>query len=102
MCDAKSLMAFYFPPSLLGWDSGRKDKSEAKHLTREAQKQTAEAKALVPDNKLANSVQTTETNKPTTTDLVTKLKQQKVPLNTSNTGAAIGGVNSVGLNLGGY
>lgn len=102
MCDAKSLMAFYFPPSLLGWDSGRKDKSEAKQLTKEAQKQTAEAKALVPNNKIANSVQSTEKQPQQQNNIAQKLQTKKLPLNTSNTGATVGSQTSVGLNLGGY
>lgn len=51
-------------------------------------------------NKLANSVQSTEELKNPT--LADKLKQQKVPLNTGNTGVATANPTSVGLNLGGY
>lgn len=56
----------------------------------------------VEKNKLANSVQTTEPATQSTQDAVKKLATQKVPLNTSNTGATIGSQSSVGLNLGGY
>ncbi len=56
----------------------------------------------VEANKVANSVQSTEPAAQSTQDAVKKLATQKVPLNTSNTGATIGSQSSVGLNLGGY
>jgi hypothetical protein len=59
-----------------------------------------EANKQVEANKIANQVQTTDELKPPT--LADKLKEQKVPLNTSNTGATVGTPTSVGLNLGGY
>lgn len=55
----------------------------------------------VEANKVANSVQSTEETT-TATDAIKKLTTQKVPLNTSNTGATVGSQTSVGLNLGGY
>lgn len=54
----------------------------------------------VEANKIANSVQSTE--ELTNPMLADKLKQQKVPLNTGNTGLAVASPTSVGLNLGGY
>lgn len=54
----------------------------------------------VEQNKLANSVQSTEELKNPT--LAEQLKQQKVPLNTGSTGASTARPTSVGLNLGGY
>lgn len=59
-----------------------------------------EAQQQVEANKIANQVQTTDELKPPT--LAQKLKEQKVPLNTSNTGATVGTPTAVGLNLGGY
>ena len=56
----------------------------------------------VEKNKLANSVQTTEKTNTATQDAVKKLATQKVPLNTTNTGASMGSSSAVGLNLGGY
>lgn len=54
----------------------------------------------VEANKLANSVQSTTPMEEQ--DLKQKLAAQKVPLNTTNTGLAVGNGLSTGLNLGGY
>ena len=58
------------------------------------------AQQQVEANKIANQTQSTEELQNPT--LAQKLKEQKVPLNTSNTGATVGTPTSVGLNLGGY
>lgn len=54
----------------------------------------------VEANKLANSVQSTTPMEEQ--DLKQKLAAQKIPLNTTNTGLAVGNGLSSGLNLGGY
>lgn len=56
----------------------------------------------VEANKLANSVQSTDPSLIEENKLKDKLAAQKVPLNTTNTGVAVGNGLSTGLNLGGY
>ena len=51
-------------------------------------------------NKVANSLQSTTPMEEQ--DLKQKLAAQKIPLNTTNTGLAVGNGLSTGLNLGGY
>lgn len=58
------------------------------------------AQEQITNNQLANSVQST-TNADTV-NLQQKLAAQKIPLNTTNTGLAVGNGLSTGLNLGGY
>lgn len=99
MCNAKGLLGFFYPPSLLGWNSDKKAKRQA-NVTINAANQAAANQ--VEKNKLANSVQTTEKTNTATQDAVKKLATQKVPLNTTNTGASMGSSSAVGLNLGGY
>lgn len=100
MCDAKSLMAFYFPPSLLGWNSDKKDNKKANAQINAANQA---AQAQVENNKIANSVQSTEKQpQQQQNNIAQKLQTKKLPLNTSNTGATVGSQTSVGLNLGGY
>ena len=99
MCNAKGLLGWFYPPSLLGWNSDKKAKRQANATINAANQAAANQ---VEKNKLANSVQTTEKTNTATQDAVKKLATQKVPLNTTNTGATIGSPSSVGLNLGGY
>ena len=99
MCNAKGLLGFFYPPSLLGWNSDKKAKRQANAQINAANQAAADQ---VEKNKVANSVQTTEPATQSTQDAVKKLATQKVPLNTQNTGATIGSQTSVGLNLGGY
>ena len=54
----------------------------------------------VAHNELANTTQSTD--ELTNSTLANKLITQKVPLNTTTTGATVGSPASVGLNLGGY
>lgn len=58
------------------------------------------AQEQITNNQLANSVQSTTTAD--TVNLQQKLAAQKIPLNTTNTGLAVGNSLSTGLNLGGY
>lgn len=102
MCNTKSLLGWFYPPSLLGINGDKKAKNKANAKLAAANQSTQDAKQHIEANKIANSVQSTDTTKETSTDLATKLKQQKVPLNTTNTGATVGTPSSVGLNLGGY
>ena len=55
----------------------------------------------IEQNKLANSEQSTEDTSATETT-TKEITTQRVPLNTSLTGASVGTQTSVGLNLGGY
>ena len=99
MCNAKGLLGWFYPPSLLGWNSDKKAKRQANATINAANQAAANQ---VEKNKLANSVQTTEKTNTATQDAVKKLVTQKVPLNTTNTGASMGSSSAVGLNLGGY
>lgn len=77
----------------------KKRKAEAATQARiDAVKQEYEQR--IEANKIANQTQSTEELQNPT--LAQKLKEQKVPLNTSNTGATVGTPTTVGLNLGGY
>jgi hypothetical protein len=60
------------------------------------------AQDQVEANKLANSVQATDPSLIEEPKLKDKLAAQKIPLNTTNTGLAVGNGLSTGLNLGGY
>ena len=99
MCNAKGLLGWFYHPSLLGWNSDKKAKRQANATINAANQAAANQ---VEKNKLANSVQTTEKTNTATQDAVKKLATQKVPLNTTNTGASMGSSSAVGLNLGGY
>ena len=99
MCNAKGLLGWFYPPSLLGWNSDKKAKRQANATINAANQAAANQ---VEKNKLANSVQTTEKTNTATQVAVKKLETQKVPLNTTNTGASMGSSSAVGLNLGGY
>jgi hypothetical protein len=74
-----------------------KEKDKASAKVQAANKLVQEQ---VEQNKIANSVQSTEELKNPT--LAEQLKQQKVPLNTGSTGVSTANPTSVGLNLGGY
>ena len=102
MCDpvSLSLAAVGIGTTIaLGNKKNNKEKAKANAQINAANQA---ANKQIEANKIANSVQTTDTTKETPTDLATKLKQQKLPLNTTNTGATVGTPTSVGLNLGGY
>lgn len=100
MCDiGQTLMHFFYPPSLIGLNSRSDRKAKAKDAA--AIKAANQAAAnQVEQNKIANSVQSTEPTTPQ--EAIKKITPQKVPLNTTNTGATVGAPSSVGLNLGGY
>ena len=102
MCDSKGRwLSFMFgglAGTLLNNQSYKKAKAKDTASINAANQAAANQ---VEQNKLANSVQTTEETT-TATDAIKKLTTQKVPLNTSNTGATVGSQTSVGLNLGGY
>lgn len=103
MCGTKNggwLNWLILDPSM-GWISHKryKDAQKKDQATINAANQAAANQ--VEQNKLANSVQTTE-NTPTTENAATKITTQRVPLNTYLTGASTGSQTSVGLNLGGY
>lgn len=96
------------PPVVLALGAGmgmsylqhRSDKKAKQETQAKIDAANKAAQDQVEANKLANSVQSTEELKNPT--LADKLKQQKVPLNTGNTGVATASPTSVGLNLGGY
>lgn len=100
MCNAKGLLGWFYPPSLLGWNSDKKANTQTLNAAKQDAQQIIHSQK--EKNKLANSVQTTEVATQANQNTVKKLATQKVPLNTQNTGATIGSQSSVGLNLGGY
>lgn len=102
MCDSKGRWMGLLTHGILGYaisDLGYKKAKKKDAATINAANQAAANQ--VEQNKLANSVQTTE-NTPTTENAAKKITTQRVPLNTSLTGASTGSQTSVGLNLGGY
>lgn len=104
MCDSKGKWLSFMHGGLLGFMLNNQSYKKAQRqdqATINAANQAAQNQ--VEQNKLANSVQSTEDTTTKTTDTNTKkLITQKVPLNTSSTGATVGSQTSVGLNLGGY
>ena len=98
MCNALGLIASIAATDLITGYSSKKAKKQANATINAANQAAANQ---VEQNKLANSVQTTEKETETQT-AIKKLATQKVPLNTTNTGATVGTPSSVGLNLGGY
>lgn len=102
MCDSKGRWLSFMFGGLAGTLLNNQSYKKAKAKDTAAINAANQAAAnQVEQNKLANSVQTTEETT-TATDAIKKLTTQKVPLNTSNTGATVGSQTSVGLNLGGY
>ena len=100
MCDPVSLTlaaAGIGTTIALGNKKNNKEKAKASAQVNAANQA---AQQQVEANKIANQTQSTEELQNPT--LAQKLKEQKVPLNTSNTGATVGTPTSVGLNLGGY
>lgn len=100
MCDPVSLTlaaAGIGTTIALGNKKNNKEKAKASAQVNAANQA---AQRQVEANKIANQTQSTEELQNPT--LAQKLKEQKVPLNTSNTGATVGTPTSVGLNLGGY
>lgn len=103
MCDSKGRWLSFMFGGLAGTLLNNQNYKKAKAKDTAAINAANQAAAnQVEQNKLANSVQTTEETTDTATDAIKKLTTQKVPLNTSNTGATVGSQTSVGLNLGGY
>lgn len=103
MCDSKGRWLSFMFGGLAGTLLNNQSYKKAKAKDTAAINAANQAAAnQVEQNKLANSVQTTEETTDTATDAIKKLTTQKVPLNTSNTGATVGSQTSVGLNLGGY
>lgn len=101
MCDSKGKWLSFMFGGLGGYllnNQSYKKANKEDSATVNAAKQAAANQVEI--NKKANSVETTETN--TAADITKKLATQKVPLNTSTTGATVGSPTSVGLNLGGY
>ena len=102
MCDSKGRWLSFMFGGLAGTLINNQNYKKAKAKDTAAINAANQAAAnQVEQNKLANSIQTTE-EATTATDAIKKLTPQKVPLNTSNTGATVGSQTSVGLNLGGY
>ena len=102
MCDSKGRWLSFMFGGLAGTLLNNQSYKKAKAKDAAAINAANQAAAnQVEQNKLANSVQTTEETT-TATDAIKKLTTQKVPLNTTNTGATVGSQTSVGLNLGGY
>ena len=102
MCDSKGRWLSFMFGGLAGTLLNNQSYKKAKAKDTAAINAANQAAAnQVEQNKLANSIQTTE-EATTATDAIKKLTPQKVPLNTSNTGATVGSQTSVGLNLGGY
>ena len=93
-----------FVAALAGTGAGllahQKNKKEQAKADQRINTANQAAQDQVEQNKIANSVQSTEELKNPT--LAEQLKQQKVPLNTGSTGASTASPTSVGLNLGGY
>lgn len=103
MCDPVTLTALAIGTaggvgmSYLQNKNNKKDKAQMNNRINALEQA---AQDHVEQNKIANSVQSTEELKNPT--LAEQLKQQKVPLNTGSTGASTASPTSVGLNLGGY
>jgi hypothetical protein len=105
MCDPVTLAVAGFAGTWALNYATRADKEKDKAINQMNKKIDSinqNAQERVEENKLASSVQSTDptmNDKPTLQD---KLATQKVPLNTTNTGLAVGNGLSTGLNLGGY
>lgn len=102
MCDTKNggWLNWVFLDPTIGFLSSQTYKKAKKQDTAAINAANQAAKDQVENNKIANSVQTTEQQ--TQQETIKKLNTKKVPLNTGNTGATVGGSSAVGLNLGGY
>lgn len=102
MCDSKGKWLSFLHGGLFGYMLNNQSYKKAKKQDTAAINAANQAAAnQVEQNKLANSTQTTENTTSNTTD-TKKITTQRVPLNTSSTGATLGSQTSVGLNLGGY
>lgn len=102
MCDSKGRWMGLLTHGILGYaisDMGYKKAKKQDAAAINAANQAAANQ--VEQNNIANSVQSTE-NTTNTEELNKKIATQRVPLNTSLTGASTGYQTSVGLNLGGY
>lgn len=100
MCDPVSLTLTAIGVGsgmLLSNHKNNKEKAKANAQIQAANQAAADQ---VEANKVANSLQTTTPMEEQ--DLKQKLAAQKIPLNTTNSGLAVGNGLSTGLNLGGY
>lgn len=100
MCDPVSLTLTAIGVGsgmLLSNHKNNKEKAKANAQIKAANQAAADQAEA---NKVANSLQTTTPMEEQ--DLKQKLAAQKVPLNPTNTGLAVGNGLSTGLNLGGY
>ena len=100
MCDPVSLTLTAIGVGsgmLLSNHKNNKEKAKANAQIQAANQAAADQ---VEANKVANSLQSTTPMEEQ--DLKQKLAAQKIPLNTTNTGVAVGNGLSTGLNLGGY
>lgn len=100
MCDPVSLTL-----TAIGVGSGlllsnHKNNKEKAKSNAQIQAANQAAADQIEANKVANSLQSTTPMEEQ--DLKQKLAAQKIPLNTTNTGLAVGNSLSTGLNLGGY
>lgn len=102
MCDSKGKWLSFATGGLFGYMMNNSNYKKAKKQDAAAINAANQAAAnQIEQNKIANSIQTTE-NTTSIEDANKKIATQRVPLNTSLTGASTGYQTSVGLNLGGY
>ena len=100
MCDPVSLTLTAIGVGsgmLLSNHKNNKEKAKANAQIKAANQAATDQ---VEANKVANSLQSTTSMEEQ--DLKQKLAAQKIPLNTTNSGLAVGNGLSTGLNLGGY
>ena len=101
MCDPVTATVFSIASGVgMSYLQNKNNKKDKNRMNARISALEQEANKQVEANKIANQVQTTDELKPPT--LADKLKEQKVPLNTSNTGVAVNNSLNTGLNLGGY
>lgn len=102
MCSVTSwLTSLIKGTAMYMWQDKNYDKAK-KETNKTIQAAEEAAQDQVEANKLANSVQATDPSLIEEKKLKDKLAAQKIPLNTTNTGLAVGNGLSTGLNLGGY
>ena len=100
MCSVTSWLTSLIPYTAMNlWQEQNYDKAKKK-TQKQIDNIKQEAADQVEANKLANGVQSTTPMEEE--PLKQKLAAQKIPLNTTNTGLAVGNGLSSGLNLGGY
>ena len=102
MCDSKGKWLSFATGGLFGYMMNNSNYKKAKrHDAATINAANQAAANQIKQNNIANSVQSTENTTDTKT-IDKKFTTQRVPLNTSLTGASTGYQTSVGLNLGGY